>query len=121
MDHPNTARILLGDGQEQMELVGVSTGGGRIEIVEMNGFQLALAGNGPAVLVFHQDRPGVIAEVAAILARRGINIGHMEVSPQEVGGAALMVMEIDQAADESLVSVLATLPFVSKVTRLDLQ
>src|SRR5699024_8540942 len=30
VDHPNTARIMIGRGREQMELVGISIGGGKV-------------------------------------------------------------------------------------------
>src|SRR5699024_8349615 len=34
VDHPNTARIMVGRGREQMELVGISIGGGKVSITE---------------------------------------------------------------------------------------
>ena len=36
-DHPNTARVHLTNGVEEFELVGISIGGGTIEITELNG------------------------------------------------------------------------------------
>src|SRR5699024_4497139 len=35
VDHPNTARIIIGDGTDQLELVGISIGGGKVEITEL--------------------------------------------------------------------------------------
>ncbi|MDV2888068.1 L-serine ammonia-lyase, iron-sulfur-dependent, subunit beta, partial [Alkalihalophilus pseudofirmus] len=54
-DHPNTARVIIGDHNGELELVGVSIGGGKIEITELNGFKLKLSGNHPAILVVHND------------------------------------------------------------------
>src|SRR5699024_10868990 len=34
VDHPNTVRLVIGDETEQLELIGVSIGGGKIEIKE---------------------------------------------------------------------------------------
>ncbi len=120
-DHPNTARIQLGNAEEQFDLLGVSTGGGRIEIAEVNEFPLRFSGDGglPALLVFHRDRPGAIAEVAKLLAGHGINIAHMEVSREEAGGEALMVLEGDQPVEAELLDAIAAMPFVLKVSRLD--
>ncbi|MBE6184406.1 MAG: L-serine ammonia-lyase, iron-sulfur-dependent, subunit beta, partial [Bacillus sp. (in: Bacteria)] len=84
-EHPNTAKIVIGDDLGEMELVGISIGGGKIEITELNGFQLRLSGHHPAILVVHDDRFGAIAAVANILSKHEINIGHMEVSRKEVG------------------------------------
>lgn len=95
-EHPNTARLYLEDDNGAMEVVGISIGGGKMEIVEMNGFELKLSGNDPTLLVLHEDRYGAIAQVATILARHQINIGYMQVSRKEKGSTALMCIETDQ-------------------------
>ncbi|MDQ0215086.1 L-serine dehydratase [Oikeobacillus pervagus] len=117
-DHPNTAKITLGDEKGEMELVGVSIGGGKIEITELNGFELKLSGIHPAILVVHNDRSGAIAKVANILAENDLNIGHMEVSRKEKGKMALMVIEVDQAVGESVMKQIEALPNILKVARI---
>lgn len=116
--HPNTVRIKLYKGKETFELVGVSIGGGKIEIIELNGFVLRLSGNHPAILVVHQDRYGVIAAVSNLLAKHQLNIGHMEVSRKEKGEQALMVIEVDQNVDESILEPLENLPHITHVTKI---
>jgi L-serine dehydratase len=101
-DHPNTARILLEDGNGSTEVVGISIGGGKMEITELNGFSLNLSGNAPTLLVLHHDRYGAIATVAGILARHQINIGYMQVSRKEKGSLALMTIETDQSVSEEV-------------------
>lgn len=101
-DHPNTARIKIGNENESFELVGISIGGGKVEITELNGFNLHLSGNHPALLVLHNDRFGAIASVTRVLAKHEINIGHMEVSRKDVGQDALMVIEVDQNINENI-------------------
>ncbi|WP_131848094.1 L-serine ammonia-lyase, iron-sulfur-dependent subunit beta [Baia soyae] len=101
-DHPNTARLILQDGDHRLEVVGISIGGGKMEITELNGFQLSLSGNAPVLLVYHHDRHGAVAAVATILARHEINIGYMQVSRKEKGSQALMSIETDQVVDELL-------------------
>lgn len=96
VDHPNTVRLIVGSDTEEVELVGISIGGGKVEIIELNGFELRLSGNHPAILVMHNDRFGAIASVTNILVKHEINIGHMEVNRKDVGKEALMVIETDQ-------------------------
>lgn len=115
-EHPNTAKIHLGDEDGEMELVGISIGGGKIEITELNGFQLKLSGHHPAILVVHNDRFGAIAKVANVLAKYEINIGHMEVSRKEKGKLALMTIEVDQNIEESILKELEELDSIEKVT-----
>ncbi|MRG85440.1 L-serine ammonia-lyase, iron-sulfur-dependent subunit beta [Salinibacillus xinjiangensis] len=105
-DHPNTARIQIGDEKEDLELVGISIGGGKAEITELNGFDLQLSGHHPAILVMHNDRFGAIASVTQILAKYEINIGHMEVSRREQGKEALMVIETDENIDPEIITQL---------------
>ena len=117
-DHPNTARILIGDDEGEMELVGISIGGGKIEIIELNGFELKLTGHHPAILIVHDDRFGAIAAVSNLLARHKINIGHMDVSRKDVGQMALMTIEVDQTVEEDVIEELKKLPEVTQVTRI---
>ena len=116
-DHPNTVRIQMGDDVGEMELVGISIGGGKIEILELNGFELRLSGHHPAILVVHDDRFGAIASVSNILAKHEINIGHMEVSRKDIGKMALMTIEVDQNINEDILNELSLLDHVTQVTK----
>lgn len=102
-DHPNTARIHLSDDQGKLEVVGISIGGGKIEIIELNGFDLKLSGNAPTLLVLHKDQFGAVADVATILAKHEINIGYMQVARKDKGLEALMSIETDQSVTEVLI------------------
>lgn len=115
-DHPNTARLILQDGDHRLEVVGISIGGGKMEIIELNGFELSLSGNAPVLLVYHHDRYGAVASVATILARHEINIGYMQVSRKEKGSQALMSIETDQAVDETLQEEIRQQPGMLAVT-----
>ncbi|WP_226681234.1 L-serine ammonia-lyase, iron-sulfur-dependent subunit beta [Sutcliffiella horikoshii] len=117
-DHPNTAKVVIGDENGELELVGISIGGGKIEITELNGFALKLSGNHPALLVVHDDRYGAIAGVANVLAKFAINIGHMEVSRKEKGQQALMTIEVDQNIDDVVIQELSALPNITQVTKI---
>ncbi|MFJ7933102.1 L-serine ammonia-lyase, iron-sulfur-dependent subunit beta [Sporosarcina sp. NPDC096371] len=116
--HPNTARLVIGDSQGTMELTGISIGGGTMEVVDLNGFPLRLSGHYPALLVVHDDRSGVIANVSNVIAMQGMNIAHMEVGRKEKGEMALMVIEVDQMIDETLLNELQALPHVTQVSTL---
>jgi len=117
-EHPNTAKIVIGDSKGEMELVGISIGGGTMEVTELNGFPLRLSGHFPALLVVHDDRAGVIANVSNAIASQGMNIAHMEVGRKEKGKMALMVIEVDQMFDETLINELKSLPNVTQVSTL---
>ncbi|TFJ94626.1 L-serine ammonia-lyase, iron-sulfur-dependent subunit beta [Lentibacillus salicampi] len=118
VDHPNTARLIIGDDTEQIELTGISIGGGKIEITELNGFELRLSGNHPAILIMHNDRFGAIASVTEILAKHEINIGHMEVNRKDVGKEALMVIEVDQNVEDSILKELENADHIEQIAKI---
>lgn len=100
--HPNTAIINMRDGDKEISVEGVSIGGGKIEVVAINGFNIAISGNYPALLVFHKDTFGTIGRVANILGDSSINVGSMQVSRKEKGDQALMTCELDDAVDDEI-------------------
>ena len=117
-EHPNTARLVIGDSTSVMELTGISIGGGTMEVTELNGFPLRLSGHYPALLIVHEDRAGVIASVSNSLAEQGVNIAHMECGRKGKGEMALMVIEVDQFINETLIRELEILPHVTQVATL---
>ncbi|MUK87488.1 L-serine ammonia-lyase, iron-sulfur-dependent, subunit beta [Ornithinibacillus sp. L9] len=119
VSHPNTARLIIGNDKEQIELVGISIGGGTIEITELNRFELRLSGNHPAILVMHNDRFGAIASVTSILAKYEINIGHMEVNRNDTTKEAIMVIETDQNIEEHVRNELAEAEHITRVSTID--
>jgi L-serine dehydratase len=114
-EHPNTARVRLIKGTRSLEVVGISIGGGKIEIVEINGFRLNLSGQLPALLVLHEDRFGMIAAVANILSKNQINIGAMQVSRKSKGEEALMIIETDQNVSEEIAEEIERVPYILNV------
>lgn len=115
VDHPNTARVLLMDEKDQLELVGVSIGGGKVEVTQLNGFTLSLTGEYPALLVLHEDRYGMIAAVANLLSKYEINIGKMQVSRKGKGEEALMIIETDQNVTPEMADEIKRIPFIRRV------
>lgn len=118
-EHPNTARIVMGDEESELSVEGISIGGGKIEISEVNGFKLRLTGGMPAIIVVHNDRTGCIANVANCLAMHDVNIGHMEVSRIERGHTALMVIEVDQNIENRILEQISFIPNIIKVSKIN--
>ncbi|EST52686.1 serine dehydratase subunit beta [Brevibacillus panacihumi W25] len=119
-EHPNTARIRLSDEKETIEIVGVSIGGGKIEVLEINGFSCQLGFDSPTLLVLHEDRFGMIAAVAKVLTRQRINVGLMEVSRHDRGSRALMALETDAVVSEQVMEEIRNIPHIFDVSLLAL-
>lgn len=107
--HPNTARIELSSADGRTVTVqGSSIGGADVVLTAIDTFDVTITGELPVLVVEHQDQPGVIASVSAVLAEYGVNIAGMEVSREKRGARALMVMETDHSVHSGAVAALAT-------------
>jgi L-serine dehydratase len=123
--HPNTARLHLygcpaetgGTGNAVRECVvrGSSVGGGSILITNVNGMETSFSGTSDTLIIAHQDMPGMIAEVASLLASHNINIGNFKLNRPHRGFQAVMVLEIDGTAEGNLADKLRSLPHIDSV------
>lgn len=113
--HPNTAEIRLHHGDEVTTVMGASIGGGNIEIFKVNGFDVKFGAQYPSLLIFHHDRPGMIAEVTGILSQHHVNIAYMDVDRKGRNGQALTVIEADGAIDPKVTEAVSRLSDVHKI------
>jgi L-serine dehydratase len=93
--HPNSVRIKAEGSGDKIVMAGASVGGGRINIFEVNGFDVGVDGSYTTLLSRHRDEPGVIAEITKVLAIHGINIAFLDVSRKTRGSDALLLAETD--------------------------
>ncbi|MHB1611254.1 MAG: L-serine ammonia-lyase, iron-sulfur-dependent subunit beta [Sulfobacillus sp.] len=105
--HPNTVRISVRGKSEQIEVVGSSLGGGKIEIVEVDAFPVRLSGDRSALVLWHRDQPGFLATVLTAVANEGINVGRLSLERVSKGGIALVAIEIDGSYSVGLLDSLA--------------
>lgn len=98
-----------------VDVLGVSVGGGAIDIREVNGFPVSFTATQPTLLVFHVDRPGVVAKVTVELARAGVNLSQMTLGRKARGREALMVITTDEEITDALIAGVKSLSDVSRV------
>jgi L-serine dehydratase len=60
--HPNTYRLTLRSSQERHSLVAISTGGGMMEVIAVDGFQVSICGDYHETLLWVDDRGQDIVE-----------------------------------------------------------
>lgn len=61
-DHPNTYRLTLWNSNSKHSLTAISTGGGMIEVIEVDGNEVSLAGDYYETLIFHRSNGNEIKE-----------------------------------------------------------
>ncbi|MGT2911999.1 L-serine ammonia-lyase, iron-sulfur-dependent subunit beta [Streptococcus cameli] len=113
--HPNTTRIVIKNDHKSLSATGVSIGGGNIQVTELNGFAVNLNMNTPTLIIVHQDIPGMIAKVTDILSEYDINIAQMNVTRENAGEKAIMIIEVDSRQCENAVKKIANIPHLYNV------
>ena len=114
--HPNSARIGLIDAAGGMlDLVAASVGGGSIEVTQLDGFSTLLTGMLDTLAMWHQDRPGFLAHVTAVLACVNSNIATIRTARRHRGADALTIIELDAAPHAEVAALLQKIDHVRKL------
>ena len=113
--HPNTAKIDIYSYGQHTQIIGISIGGGRISIKEIDGFEVDISGEYHAVICSYDERLGMVARISSILALEHINIAFMRVSRCENREKAIMVIESDQRITEGVLKRINDLKSISHV------
>lgn len=118
--HPNTIRLhLWGEKGSEIVVQAASVGGGEIRVETINGLEAGFRGKQHTLVIFHQDVPGVIAEVSKVLGQKNLNIATMRVFRESVGGRAVMALEMDDVIYPSTVEALRGIHGVKRAISLE--
>ena len=105
--HPNTVDIRMENKDGRVMTVrGESLGGGKVRIVRINQVKVQFTGEYSAVIVIHQDRPGVVAHVTKCLSDCNANIAFMRLFREARGETAYTIVESDNLLPEDIVEKL---------------
>lgn len=99
--HPNAVDFIL-EGQQKMTISGISTGGGNVEITNINGFSVKLSGMYYSLIVIYKDRPGILSKISGILQTEGVNIASLTCDRTAKGEDASMSFCLDSALNYSI-------------------
>ena len=110
--------ILTSISGKQLEVVGESLGGSRINIAQIDGITTNFSGDYPTLVVHNQDQPGHVSEVTSMLAHKSVNIATMQLYRSNRGGDAVMVLECDQEIPREGIEWLKKVEGITKVTYL---
>lgn len=113
--HPNTIKLNLQRGEQKIEVVGESKGGGVINISEINGFKAHFSATLHTLVIFADDVKGSIAFLATVLAGDDCNIATMSVSRKGKNDLACLVIEIDSGVKPVTLAYVRSLSWVKEV------
>jgi len=86
-----------------------------LRIMEIDGFQSEMTPQGTVLVIFNDDKPGVIGRVGMILGDHGINIGTMGVGQKLELQKAVLAVSLDKEPDAATIDELKKLDFVNEL------
>jgi L-serine dehydratase len=110
--HPNTYRLTLRNAQGRHSLVAISTGGGMIEVIAVDGFRVSTFGDYHETLLWVHNRGPEVAERLRSL------VDADEILLHESAGAHVVEVKSDRFVSEAIVNDLAKMADIRQVRRL---
>ncbi|HEY3403341.1 MAG TPA: L-serine ammonia-lyase, iron-sulfur-dependent subunit beta [Ohtaekwangia sp.] len=113
--HPNTVKLNLRRGDQMIEVIGESKGGGIINIAEVNGFKADFSASLHTLIITADDVKGSVAFIANVLAHDDCNIATMSVSRKGKDDLACLVIETDSGIKPVTLAYLQSLSWVKNI------
>ncbi|MFP6864755.1 MAG: NAD(P)-dependent oxidoreductase, partial [Roseibacillus sp.] len=105
----------LTKGDTRFRLAGTIIGRSP-RIVEINHHYVDTNISGHFLIVYNDDRPGIVGSVGTALGEAQINIANMSLARNKKKGRALTVIEVDQALDTEVMETLRSVPGIQSAT-----
>ncbi|MHC5060265.1 MAG: phosphoglycerate dehydrogenase [Planctomycetota bacterium] len=94
---------------------GTVFGENLLRIIEIDGFTVEVTPEGTLLVIFNDDKPGVIGAVGTLCGKHGINISTMGVGQKIDQGRAILAVSLDKQPDKDAVKELGELEFVNEI------
>lgn len=113
--HPNSIRLELKGKDKEVNVLGVSRGGGLISIVEIDGFGCDFSAHAHTLIITAKDIHGSIAFISNVVAHEDCNIATMTVNRSGKNDRAKLVMELDSDIRKLTIEYLRSLNWVEEI------
>jgi D-3-phosphoglycerate dehydrogenase / 2-oxoglutarate reductase len=109
--------VVLGDQRHFAS--GTVLGQRHGRLVELDGYVLDAIPEGPMLVTFHQDRPGVVGRLGTVLGDAGVNISRMQIGSMNGGDGdakrtALGILNLDGEPDEALLERIRSIDAIER-------
>ncbi len=118
-DYPeNSAKIIFSKDNKEFFVVGSSIGGGKVEIINVNGYNVKISGKHDVLIIQSDDVPGIVAFIAGLIAKSSINIASMDVERDSSVGEAFSVIKLDNIVPDKEIRELRSHKNIRNVIKL---
>lgn len=119
-DFVNVLRIKVVTSEGENVLVGTVFGKNEPRLVRLNTFRLEALLQGPMLLVYNNDVPGVIGALGVTLGSDGVNISRMTVGREEASNQNIILLNTDSVVTKELLTKVKSLENIDDALGLDL-
>jgi len=96
-------------------VTGSVFGGTLPRIIEIDGFNIEMTPQGAVLVIFNDDKPGVIGAVGTVCGKHNINICTMGVGQKPEEQKAILAVSLDRQPDVKATEELSKLDFVNEI------
>ncbi|MDP8216475.1 MAG: phosphoglycerate dehydrogenase [Candidatus Kaelpia imicola] len=111
----NLIQVIVETNKERKEVAGTLFSNNNPKIVNIDGYYLEAPPVGNMLVIYNEDKPGVIGHIGTIFGRNNANISGMTFGREEPGGNALMVLNLDIAVDATVIKELLDFKYIRVV------
>ncbi|MHC4173334.1 MAG: phosphoglycerate dehydrogenase [Planctomycetota bacterium] len=86
-----------------------------LRIIEIDGFNMEMTPQGAVLVIFNDDKPGVIGSVGTVCGKHNINICTMGVGQKPEEQKATLAVSLDKEPDAKAIEELGKLEFVNEI------
>ncbi|MBI5639773.1 MAG: phosphoglycerate dehydrogenase [Nitrospirae bacterium] len=84
-------------------------------VIIIDGFTVEIVPEGELLLIYNNDKPGVIGNIGNLLGKNNINIARMHFGRETAGGTAISVVSIDSSPTPEILEQIKGLPNILSV------
>jgi D-3-phosphoglycerate dehydrogenase len=119
-DYVSLIKVTGHCADQSIALSGALLGGRQPRLVCINHFDIEVVPEGTLIVTRHDDRPGVISAISAVLGNANINITRMQVSTADGLQQAMAVMSVSEPVTDTLLQQLCSISAVHQATQINL-
>jgi D-3-phosphoglycerate dehydrogenase len=119
-DYVSLIRVTGHSANQSISTAGVLLGGHHPRLISINHFDIEVVPEGTLLITRHDDRPGVISAISAVLGNANINITRMQVGTADSQQQAMAVISVTEPVGADILQQLHNVPPVLQVTQINL-
>ncbi len=89
-------------------------------IILIDNYKVEIVPEGELLLIYNNDKPGVIGNIGGLMGSNSINIARMHFGRESAGGTAISVVSVDTTPSEEILEQIKRLPNILSVNKITL-